>query len=291
MPCTNPTTAWKDAGGIRWTRQGSTGIPVKIPCRQCMHCRLKASQDWQSRIIHESRLHRDAIFLTLTYGNDHLPPHGSLSIRDWQLFMKRLRKETKRKLRFVMCGEYGPTTLRPHYHAILFGWWPEDSKVQKGGKHPVWTSKTIDKCWGKGHHSFGTVTGQSAGYVAGYTIKKAIGEKARAARVERVLPETGEVVQVEAEFFNMSRRPGIGHGYFERYGQELDQHDFVVVNGVRRSVPKYYDKKLPEKVLQEKQYQRRIRARPYKKDNTPERLAVREVVLKARLNLKRKGKI
>lgn len=61
-------------------------------------------------------------FLTLTYDEKHVPrAPGGLSLRfyDIQLFCKRLRK-AKYKLKYIIVGEYGTTTHRPHYHAILW---------------------------------------------------------------------------------------------------------------------------------------------------------------------------
>lgn len=52
-----------------------------------------------------------------------------VSVRDCQLFMKRLRyyfthinRSTHEydKVRYYMVSEYGPTTFRPHYHGLLF---------------------------------------------------------------------------------------------------------------------------------------------------------------------------
>lgn len=59
---------------------------------------------------------------------------GVLSKSDVQKFFKRLRRyieydkerllsdlpSEERKFRYYVCGEYGPTTLRPHYHGIIF---------------------------------------------------------------------------------------------------------------------------------------------------------------------------
>ena len=62
------------------------------------------------------------MFLTLTYNDDNLPSDVGLHKDDLQRFFKRLRKalDTK-KIRYFACGEYGDTTSRPHYHAIVFG--------------------------------------------------------------------------------------------------------------------------------------------------------------------------
>ena len=67
--------------------------------------------------MHEASLWRDNCFVTLTYGRDQLPAFGSLDHRDFQLFMKRVRKYSETPVRFYMSGEYGPQNSRPHYHS------------------------------------------------------------------------------------------------------------------------------------------------------------------------------
>lgn len=59
-------------------------------------------------------------FVTLTYDNEHLPPNCSLRFEHLALFWKRLRKRVP-NIKYFASGEYGETTLRPHYHAIIFG--------------------------------------------------------------------------------------------------------------------------------------------------------------------------
>ena len=83
----------------------------------------------------ELQYHDSAYFVTLTYDDFHIPKayypdpetgevHTSYTLckRDFQLWMKRLRKKfSDDKIRFFACGEYGGQTKRPHYHAIVFG--------------------------------------------------------------------------------------------------------------------------------------------------------------------------
>ena len=88
--------------------------------------RIARRQEWSMRVIHELAGYKDAVFLTLTYSDDHLPDNGSLVVADLQKFFKRLRKQyAKRntciKLRYYACGEYGDRHGRPHYHAIVCG--------------------------------------------------------------------------------------------------------------------------------------------------------------------------
>ena len=56
------------------------------------------------RVIHELAGYKDAVFLTLTYSDDHLPDNGSLVVADLQKFFKRLRKQyAKRKKTVLSC--------------------------------------------------------------------------------------------------------------------------------------------------------------------------------------------
>ena len=101
-------------------------VRIPVPCRTCLGCRIDYSREWANRMCLEMLCSGQACFITLTYNNSSLPLTKdlipTLCKRDWQLFMKRLRKAfPDRKLRFYMCGEYGSHTLRPHYHAIIFG--------------------------------------------------------------------------------------------------------------------------------------------------------------------------
>jgi hypothetical protein len=101
--------AWNDLGTI----------PVK--CGQCSGCKLENARQWAIRIKHEASMHPQNSFITLTYDNEHLPPTGTLVLKHWQDFMKRLRKKySHKKLSFYHCGEYGEKQGRPHYHAIIF---------------------------------------------------------------------------------------------------------------------------------------------------------------------------
>lgn len=95
-----------------------------IPCGKCAGCRAAKAKAWADRMILELDHSKKAVFLTLTYDNEHLPVlvnvntgqgTPTLQKRDLQLFLKRLRKAFKGKeLRYYAVGEYGSRTLRPH---------------------------------------------------------------------------------------------------------------------------------------------------------------------------------
>ncbi len=235
--------------------------------------------------MHEASLHADTSFITLTYDDEHVPRFGSLLMDDWQKFFKRLRKRTG-KVRFFGCGEYGEQFGRPHYHACLFGQRFADRIpwTTRGG-HEVFRSPLLESVWTYGQSEVGSLTFESAAYVARYCVKKITGPLARE-HYECVDPETGEVGSRLPEFSTMSRRPGIGAGWYDLYSEEVYPSDEVIVNGFPSKPPRFYDRLLeassPEVALEIRNERRRSRSR---EDETPARLAVREVCAEAGLNL------
>lgn len=265
---------------------GYTDMPVKIPCGQCMGCRLEKSKQWAIRMMHEASLHDENSFVTLTYDDLHLPDYGSLNKRDFVLFMKRLRKKyDDRRIRFYACGEYGDSNGRPHYHAIIFGLGFDDRYLwaERRG-HKVWRSEGLESCWRKGLSEIGTVTYQSAAYCARYITKKVTGPAAKE-YYSRVDPETGEVVQLEPEYATMSKHPGLGKGWLDKYGAETYRDDSVIVDGREVRPPRYYDDKYSDvdSDLVESCKAKRQDARD-RREETESRLYVREKVQQSRLS-------
>jgi len=249
---------------------------------------MARAADWQTRIAHEAQLHQANCFVTLTFSEDHVPVDHSVRVRDVQLFMKRLRKALGHgRVRYFACGEYGEKNFRPHYHLILFGYEPPDLVPWRrtGSGFVVSRSAFLERVWPYGHVEVGTVTTQSAGYVARYVVKKRTGQAAEAA-YQRADPLTGEVWQVQPEFICMSSKPGIGRDWYAQYAGDAFPSDFVVLDGVKRPVPRYYLKQLRAaeaeagQVLGNKSQKviagRNARARDQAADRTDERLAVRE---------------
>ena len=111
---------------------------VTVPCGQCMSCRVNYTLSWKLRLLYELSNWDKAMFLTLTYSDEHLPDDLSIHKKELSSFFKRLRSELdydgKGKIKFYACGEYGEKgglvkagqhagkfIKRPHYHAIVFG--------------------------------------------------------------------------------------------------------------------------------------------------------------------------
>jgi hypothetical protein len=230
-------------------------------------------------------------FLTLTYRDEHLPQDNSLDYSHFQRFMKRVRARFNVRVRFYMCGEYGELENRPHFHAILFGLDFLDKvhyRTLPSG-YRLYRSPVLESLWPYGFSSIGSVTFQSAGYVARYCTKKVTGRLA----VHHYTDPTTGVIRT-SEFSHMSLKPGIGANWLSRFGlSDVDAQGRVVVNGVKANAPRYYAK-LIEKYdpdvhrWNDVQTFRELDSVSRAGDNTYERLAVKEAVQEAAIrSLKR----
>lgn len=233
--------------------------------------------------MHEAQLHPYNSFLTLTYSDENLPENNSLSKRDHQLFMKRLRKT--HSVRFYSAGEYGTQTQRPHYHVCLFGYHFPDRLMNGQNSY----SAELEAIWGKGNCDVRNLTFELAAYAARYICDKVTGDRAKQ-HYERE-NEYGDKIQLQPEFNLMSRGRGIGRGFFDDFKTSMYPHDRVIVNGKPAKPPRYYDK-LYEKIEPDNmeliKTQRELDATLRYLDNTPARLAVREKVTYDTLVKKRK---
>ena len=78
---------------------------LQLPCSRCIGCRLEYSRQWAIRCVHESRLYDHNCFVTLTFDDTALFSRSnpfSLCKRDFQLFMKRLRKRFGSNIRYFI---------------------------------------------------------------------------------------------------------------------------------------------------------------------------------------------
>lgn len=294
MACFHPLVGWRaralNASGRRpivFDRKKAQWVdkPMKLPCGQCTGCRLEYSRQWAIRCVHESQMHDENCFITLTYDGDHLPDSRSLELRDFQLFMKRLRKRSGVRIRFFHCGEYGDQNGRPHYHALLFGYDFADKVLYKERDGVrLYVSALLSELWPCGFSSVGDVTFESAAYVARYVLKKVRGQ----GPFSRVMidGDTGEVFHVANEYATMSRRPGIGATWFEKWNSDVYPSDFLVLRGVKMRPAKFYDgqfEKVDPSALERVKVMRKRKGWRFRDNNVPERLKVREKVQKARL--------
>lgn len=298
MPCFGPLNAWypkklltngqvnPDRRLVFKKTESETGIPLKIPCGKCPGCKLEQSRQWAVRCMHEKRLHNASMFLTLTYDDNHLPPGGTLVPNDLTKFLKRLWHVNK-SLRYFACGEYGENTSRPHYHVLVLNQnLPDLKSIKSGAEYNLYASATLSRLWPHGNHAIGDVTFESAAYVARYCMKK---------------KQDGKTVTDgrTPEYIVMSRRPGLGAGYFDKYKSELLNHDTIIVNGLPAALPRFYDNKLAGLTgmsdtislhtrfeLIKLKRRRKLTSPLSRADRTQRRLRIREVVALAKLKTK-----
>lgn len=254
--------------------------PVDVPCGRCLMCKRKHSRDWAIRCTNEARMHEDNVFVTLTYNDEHLPVFGgvpTLRPDDFVNFMKRLRK-VKPGVRFLQAAEYGKFG-RPHHHVLLFGCtFSNPVKLKESGRYTLYRSEELEALWTFGYSSFGVFGAGSAMYVTQYALKK-FGEPELPGRV--------------AAYQTMSRRPGLGRSYFDKYGREAYRTDFLVTrDGKKFKPPRYYDELLKSRepeALRDVVVERRRRS-PLS-ELSSERRWVKHEVLRGRVNLFKETKI
>lgn len=165
------------------------GGEVPIGCGQCLPCRINRRRQWMWRQYLEALTHEESSFVTMTYDDAHLPEGGNLSKKDAELWLKRFRRAiAPKRIRFYLCGEYGENTLRPHYHASIFG---------AGVKYVDQMYNAWKKCTMDNFHvyEFSELTAQ---YTSGYVVKKLT--NSTDPRLNGKSPE----------FATMSNQPGIG---------------------------------------------------------------------------------
>jgi len=275
MACENPIPAHRPANGgpVSFTgpkKNGHAWIAIQLPCGYCILCREEQARQQAVRITHEANMWDENSFITLTYADKHLPPHGSLNYDDLEKFWKRLRKRYGR-LRYYAVGEYGDQTLRPHYHACVFGQAFTEARIMlRDVPNALWTSPFLQDAWGLGNVSVGALNFQTAAYTASYVVKK-LRSKQKYVRIDE---QTGELIPVQQPKARMSRN--IAKSWWLKHGDYVTNHDFVVIGGKRQKPPKAYDRWLGEvnkekiekikeqrmkKATQETETERRARAR------------------------------
>lgn len=252
--CAKPLKGFRGSDGlIKFARSNDAYVdrPITVSCGQCIFCRLERSRQWAVRMIHEAEINKqegkESSFLTLTYDNEHLPSDGGIDYEHWRSFYKRCSAKGL-SFRYFHCGEYGDKYLRPHYHAAIFGTNWDSDREPVDGDTGLYCSPTLTELWGKGNVMIGDLTFESAAYIARYVTKKVTGKGAEAENAigfkpyERVDASTGEVLEVRPEYCTMSRRPGIGQRWIERYHTDVYPRDYVSVRGIKCKPPKYYDR-------------------------------------------------
>ena len=232
MRCISPIKASQNKDGdiVYNSKKAVSGlVGYQFDCRRCLPCRLNIAQEKAIRCIHEAKMHEENIFLTLTYDQENLRSE-KLIYSEFKNFMRRVRdKRPEIKIPYMVTGEYGELNKRPHWHAIVFNYQPKDYiykyTTKRGEK--VYTSEELTKIWGKGNLEFGSVTIDSAGYVARYAAKKLVHGK----------DEEHDYHPIH----KTSSQYGIGRSWIEKYYEHTFRNGFVTLpNGSVAGIPRYY---------------------------------------------------
>lgn len=239
------------------TEDGDYQKPAfELSCGHCLGCREDQAREWSNRLLMESLYHDSAYFVTLTYDDDHIPLvenideetgeyfiHSNLCKRDIQLFIKRLRRACPSDhIRYYIAGEYGETTDRAHYHAIIYGLHVFDLQPfgcsETGNQYYV--SKTLSDIWRNGFVSIEPANEYTFKYVASYVTKK-LGIHPNAAYEEKGL---------QPPFSTQSLKPGIGYQYLMDNKEKLLKYDRITLGTLNGSQsfkpPRYWYKKVEE---------------------------------------------
>ena len=219
---------------------------ILAPCCQCIECRLKNANMKAIQVMHETQSYTHNSFVTLTYNDEHLPFNSgairpTLNSKHLTDFFKRFRRYLDyhgySSIRYLAAGEYGDHSFRPHYHLIIFNWFPDDARyLPQCSSETIkcFTSPTIERLWPYGFNCIGSVNFNSARYVAQYSLKKQTGVNADYYSVNKIFPE----------FVHSSSNPGIGHDFFVRHHESIAANGYICLEGIKYSVPRYYIKLL-----------------------------------------------
>nr|QJB20666.1 MAG: replication initiator protein [Microvirus sp.] len=317
MRCTSLRTVgyYDDGKTICWSpkKYSKEFATFQLPCGKCISCRLENARQTAVRCVHEASMYEKNSFITLTYSEENLKS-PKLVYRDFQLFVKKLRSQlydnelkkifpnarTQREARELartlqrstrvslqekisvpvfVAGEYGDRKKRPHWHAIIFNWRPDDIQHSytndRGDK--VFTSRTLETLWPLGKSELGSVTLESAGYCARYAAKKLAHGK-----------------DGEHDYNPISRRSSkhaIGKKWIEKnwrdvftYGQLKIEHRGEIITC---GIPRYYEKWLKKHNLSEwERYVTQVKPKIQKEAQEKEERITKEEKL---ADLKRSG--
>lgn len=270
MSCLHPTQAWQDLhekGSLIWSYKALDPAayfynsqdefvsarykPLSIPCGKCILCRKSRAWEITIRSLMEFQAlpKKQGCFVTLTVSDEFMSevfPGLKLKHKPFQDFMKRLRrkcerelygfstdvsKQFRRSLRYLMCGEYGEHTKRPHFHICFFGVDFTEKHLEGVNVDPLdrssvlpvvdrragrWyndgshcDSPFVAECWPFGQIQCRSLNDNAIAYTAGYQLK-----------LDGELGDEDYEADPEVKLHNYvkwSRRPGLGFAYMQKY--------------------------------------------------------------------------
>lgn len=227
------------------------GVAHKVPCGKCAFCLQQKRSQWMFRVWYEMRTQEyPGYFVTLTYNERYVrrTKGGRLSLRfkDVQLMCKKIRKHGY-YLKYIIVGEYGAQTSRPHYHGLL---WTDCPPVEIERFWSVY-DESEDSFQRLGQVHFGTLTMESAMYTLKYILQPKVYED------EKHLDYDHRREKTRAQF---SRGIGIAYLSSRVYDYHTANYDDPVftamVDGKTVALPRYYRLKIFTKYQLQKEASR-----------------------------------
>lgn len=123
--CTSPIS-------VRYSnsKTGSTGFrSILVPCGKCAECKKAYQSAWTVRLMKHLQSVGSVIYFTLTYNDASVPKsrpfnddevYNTVDKKSMITFLKSFRKRLGHPCTYFITSEYGPRTLRPHLHGLLF---------------------------------------------------------------------------------------------------------------------------------------------------------------------------
>lgn len=207
------------------------------PCGKCIECQKSKASQWALRCLMEAEYYRltynrPSCVVTLTYADNP----KNVSKHDFQKFVKRLRARIEYSgdeigMSYFASGEYGDIGGRPHYHACIFGWRPDDLYPWKRSKKGSlqYRSPLLEDLWTLGFVTVGNMSPETAFYSAKYLQKYLYDED----------------LGLEPPFSLMSRKPMLGLRYLIEYSF-VDSRGKFFFNGQYHSLPRTFYKYLTQ---------------------------------------------
>lgn len=238
---------WKSCGTIR----SPLDKAFKFKCGRCVECMNDQSTAWAVRCFLESKHHKKNCIITMTYNerwND-----GELHKRDYQLFLKRLRKAiAPAEIKYFVSGEYGSLYGRPHYHIIIFGWCPDDLRPYKRSKKgtllynssfvdSLWTARVCNEDGEYVYDSDGSPCMENMGFC---TIDADVSFSScfySAKYLQKLVSKLG-VPHIQDPFVCMSK----GIGLEDAIAFDPTKEEYFYISGKRYRAPRYFYKKYRE---------------------------------------------
>lgn len=203
-------------------------LEIEIPCGNCIECRKQKQRDWIIRLTEESKEDNTGQFVTLTFSEEALKEleeaaetkeANKVAAKGVRRFLERWRWETGKSVKHWLITELGHRgTQRIHLHGILY---------------TTKTKKEIEKIWQYGRIDVGySMNEKVIRYVTKYSLK-----------IDKDHPGFKGKIMASA---------GLGKAYLKKYDANIrnkykeDNTDetYVLKNGTRVGMPKYYRDKI-----------------------------------------------